>query len=160
MKSFRAPTTAMLIIALVLVVAHGILSLYFLGMKQRWLPALSYFGIGILFYGITIAASLVGALCFGVKYVNTLAVSVVLLCQTAIGSAFVCMAIYRYCLSQEVDKKDETFSEKIVIESGEDIFPSENALSAAKDGFMQLEEKKQTEIEVNPNDSGDIVVVL
>jgi len=163
MKSFRAPTTAMLITALALVVGLGILALYFLGLK-RWILALSYFGIGILFYGITIAASLVGALCFGFTNVNTLAVSVVLLCQTAVGFAFVCMAISRYC-SVHGGKKDVAVPDHFVIESGRDAFLSENGAKEsdcvpAKDGFMQMQEKIPPEIELKPTKSGDIEVIL
>jgi hypothetical protein len=162
-KSFRAQTTAMLIGALALVAVLGILAFYFLGLK-RWVLALSYFGIGVVFYGITIVSSLLGALCFGVTKVNTLAVSVVLLCQTAIGFAFVCMAISRYG-SLQGGKKDVAVPDHVVIESGEDDISSENiaresVCTPAKDGVRQMEENMQPETEVQPNNSGGIEVIL
>ena len=157
MKSFTAPTAAMLLVALILTMVPGMLILYFLG-RNRWVLALIYFGIGILFYGITIAASVVGALCFGER-AKALDVSAVLLCQTAIGLAFVYIAIRRYCSSQ-YGKKDIAVPEKIAAVSGEDDSAKESVFALANDGFKNLEEKKQTEIEVQPNESEEIEVIL
>jgi len=157
MKSFTAPTAAMLVVALILTMVPGMLILYFLG-RNRWVLALSYFGIGILFYGITIAASVVGALCFGER-AKALDVSAVLLCQTAIGLAFVYIAIRRYC-SSHYGKKDIAVPEKIAAVSGEDDSAKESVFAIANDGFKNLEEKKQTEIEVQPNESEEIEVIL
>lgn len=157
-KSFTVPNTIMLLIALTLVMVQGVLVLYFLGTK-RWDLALNYFGIGILFYGITIAASLVGALCFGMTQVNTLAVSVLLFCQTVFGFAFVCIVVLRYCSSMK-DNKDEAVPEKIVIESGEDDVATESFRAPAKYGYLQLEEEKQTEVYMQPNEPEEIEVIL
>ncbi len=169
-KSFTVTTTIMLIMALAFIMVHGVVVLYFLG-KKRWGLALSYFGIGILFYGITIAASLVGALCFGMKKVNTLALAAVLLCQTIFGFAFVSLAVSRYCSSRN-DNKDVP-PEKIVIDSDEYAGTQESVGAPSKDGYQHLEEtkqtevevqpleeKKQTEVEVQPNEDEEIEVIL
>ena len=157
LKSFTLPNTMMLMIALALVMVQGVLVVYFLG-KKRWDLALSYFGIGILFYGITIAASLVGALCFGVTQVNTLAVSALLLCQTAIGFAFVCIAVHRYRSSIN-DYKDEDIPEKIASVS-EDAVSKESFRAPTKYGYQHLEDEIQTEVVVQPDEPKEIEVIL
>lgn len=158
-KSFTAPTAAMTIIAFFLIVIYGAISLYYLGLN-RWALTLGYFGIGILFYVVTIAASIVGALCLGVKNMNTFVLSILLLCQTVTGFAFVCMAVLRHKKSLE-DKTDVGGAgEKVVNGSGEDTV-SENGFNERinHDSNAALEDDK-AEIELKQDGSGEEVEMV
>lgn len=158
LKSFRAPSASMLIIALALIIVYGVIAVYYLGLAL----ALSYFGIGIVFYVTTIAASVAGALCFGVMNVNTLAVSCVLLCQTAIGFAFVSMAIARHSSSQ-VDKRGIAVPAKKAHVSVQDSISKESCKDSdcarAKDDLEQMKKNRQGDIDIKQDDSGDFEVI-
>ena len=157
MKSFTISTTVILLAALALVTAYGILAMYFLG-RKRIILALGYFCIGLLFYGVTIAASLMGALCFGMKNVNTFAVSITLLCQTFVGFVFVSMAVTRYCPFQ-----GNTVPEKRLATNQEEVAssPTNNAKeshsSPVKYDFRPLEGNY---VEVQPSNSQEIEIIL
>lgn len=156
-KSFTVPTTIMLLIALAFVIVLGVLVLYRLG-RKRWGLASSYCGIGILFYEATIALSLAGALCFGMKKVNTLALAAVLLCQTVIGFAFVYLAVSRYCSSRIHNEGERP--KKVVTDSDDYAGAQESVRSPTKGGYQHLEEEKQTEVEIKPNEAEEIEVIL
>lgn len=82
------------------------IALWVLGLK-RCLLAISYFGLGIIFFCATVAAAMAGALCFGTLGVNVFAVSIFTLLQSIVGSFFIGMAMYQHntCQSENLQKE-------------------------------------------------------
>jgi len=104
LKKLSVPTYSLFIAAAALIVLSGVLSLWFLGLDRCHI-ALSYFGIGILFYLLTIGAAIAGAFCFGSLGVNMFSVSAFVLSQSILGALFVGNAIFRHCTSHDTDKE-------------------------------------------------------
>ncbi len=143
LKKMSIPTMSIFGAAAGLLVLNALLALWKLGW-QRCSLAMSYFGLGIVYYFITIAAAIAGAFCFSTLGVNMFAVSVFVLSQTAVGFIFIYMAIVGHCSSPHTDKltktqyPDEETSAKAMEE--ESIKSVDN--SALDDSYMQI---------VNPN---------
>ena len=143
LKKMSIPTMSIFVAAAGLLVLNAILALWKLGW-QRCSLAISYFGLGIVYYFITIAAAIAGAFCFSTLGVNMFAVSVFVLSQTAVGFLFICMAIIGHCSSPHADKltkmqypDEETSAKAMEEESTKSVDDC-----ALDDSYMQI---------VNPN---------
>lgn len=142
-KRMTVPTWSIFTAAAGLVVLGGILSLWKLG-RQRITLALSFFGLGVLYYVLTVGAAIAGALCFGTLGVNMFAVSIWVLAEAFVGSFFVIMAINEHCSSTSHDTKiaekgtfDEESAVKAIYNDGtiEGIVqPVEGAMGASAEG--------------------------
>eukprot|EP00571_Detonula_confervacea_P003111 CAMPEP_0172319200 /NCGR_PEP_ID=MMETSP1058-20130122/37084_1 /TAXON_ID=83371 /ORGANISM="Detonula confervacea, Strain CCMP 353" /LENGTH=1125 /DNA_ID=CAMNT_0013034199 /DNA_START=97 /DNA_END=3474 /DNA_ORIENTATION=+ len=104
LEKLTVPTQFFFIAAAGFILLNGILASFFLGIN-RFPLALSYVGLEILYYLLTIGAAIAGALCFGMLGVNMFAVSVFVLLQAAAGSLFVGKAIFGHCTQPETDGK-------------------------------------------------------
>ena len=93
LKKLSIPTMSLFIAAAGVIVITAILTLWFLGMK-RCDTALSYAGLSIIFYPLTIGAAVAGAYVFGLLGVNMFATSIFITIQAVFGSLFIGMAIY------------------------------------------------------------------
>ena len=91
---------------------------------------------------------------------NTFVLSILLLCQTVTGFAFVCMAILRHKKSSE-DKTDVSGAgEKVVNGSGEDTV-SENGLQRINhDSNAAVVKDDVADIELKQGGSGEVEMVL
>lgn len=94
-KRMAIPTYSMFSAAAALVLFGWMLTICLLGCK-RLLLSLCYFGLGILFYFLTIVASFAGAITLGNNGVNMFAVSICVLAEAVVGTFFVFMAIIGY----------------------------------------------------------------
>lgn len=103
-KKMAVPTWSIFTAAAGLVVLGGIVSLWRLG-RRRLTLALSYLGLGVLYYILTVGAAIAGAFCFGTLKVNMFAVSIWVLAQAFVGSFFVVMAVNGHCSSTCDDTK-------------------------------------------------------
>lgn len=106
LKKLSVPTQSLFIVAAILIVLMGMLALWFLGM-HRCQIALTFFGFGILYYLLTIAAAIAGAFCFGTLGVNMFAVSVFVLLQAVLGCIFEAKSVYGYCNTCEKCETDK-----------------------------------------------------
>ena len=97
-KRMAVPTWSIFIVATGLVVLGRILSLWRLGWCSLAF-ALSYLGLGVLFYVLTVGAAIAGAFCFGTLGVDMFTVSIWVLAQAFVGSFFVFMAANGQCSS-------------------------------------------------------------
>ena len=121
-KRMAVPTWSIFTAAAGLVVLGGILSLWRLG-RRRITLALSYLGLGVLYYVLTVGAAIAGAYCFGTLGVNMFAVSIWVLAEAFVGFFFVVMAVNGHCSSTCDDTK---FAEKVT-------FDEESAVRAIDD---------------------------
>jgi hypothetical protein len=80
LERLTVPTQSIFIGAFVLITLNGIWTLWKLG-RHGCTVALSYFGLGIIYYFLTIMAAIAGAFCFGTLGVNMFAVSIFVLLQ-------------------------------------------------------------------------------
>ncbi|KAL7551286.1 hypothetical protein ACHAWF_014464 [Thalassiosira exigua] len=80
-----------------LILVAGLATALFL----KWTRALGFFGVGVLYSLLTVAASVAGAYCFGQLGVNIFAVSVFVLVQAVLGSLFVGRAAWGYCKADD-----------------------------------------------------------
>ena len=103
LPKFSVPTKAVLIAAAALVVLSGVSSFCFLGLHGCYL-AVSYLGIGVIYYLLTIAAAAAGALCFSTVGVNMFALAVFLLVQSFLGALFVGNAVFKHCAARQADR--------------------------------------------------------
>lgn len=112
-KRMTVPSYSVFSAAAVLVVLGGLLSFWMLGLKQITL-ALSYFGLGVMFYVFTVGAAIAGAVTFGTIGVNMFAVSVCLLAQAVAGAFFVFMAIFGHHsrTSDQMKSDDDRITDK------------------------------------------------
>lgn len=147
LKKMSIPTMSIFIAAAGLLVLNAMLALWKLGW-QRCSLAMSYFGLGIVYYFITIAAAIAGAFCFSTLGVNMFAVSVFVLSQTAVGFLFICMAIAGHCGSPHYADKNltETIKESPDEETSDKAIEDEGIQSVENterdDSYMRI---------VNPN---------
>lgn len=132
-------TTIIFIFGLCLIGLNLVLALWYLGLK-RCLLALSYFGIGVLFYFATVAAAATGALCFGTLGVNVLAVSIFTLAQAFVGTLFVGLALHCYYTDCKADTNEDSATRKAEDDAGSADAPLMN--KKASDETSTEEEKK------------------
>lgn len=92
-------TEIIFIVALGIIGLNLFIALWVLGFK-KCLLAISYFGVGVMFFFATIAAAVAGAICFGTLGVNVFAVSIFTLAQAVIGSMFIGMVLYNHNICQ------------------------------------------------------------
>ena len=95
-------TEIIYIFSLCIIGVNLFVALSVLGFK-RCLLAISYFGVGLIFFCVTLLSAILGAFCFGTLGVNMFAVSIFALIQSIIESIFICMALYHHksCLCEE-----------------------------------------------------------
>lgn len=119
-------TEIIFIRALCVIALNLFIALLVLGFK-KCLVAISYFGIGLIFFFLTLGAAILGAFCFGTLGVNVFAVSIFTLAQSIVGSIFIWIALYHHnsCQSEnhlhneretEGDPKIPNEAERTVIE--------------------------------------------
>lgn len=112
-KRMAIPTYSMLSAAAALVLFGWMLTICLLGCK-RFILSLCYFGLGVLFYVLTIGASFAGAITLGTIGVNMFAVSICVLTEAVVGSFFVVMAIIGYrSIGNEEAKIDDNDDDRI-----------------------------------------------
>ena len=113
-KRMAIPTYSIFSAAAALVLFGWMLLICLLGCK-RFLLSLCYFGLGILFYVLTVVASFAGAITFGNIGVNMFAVSICVLVEAVVGVVFVVMAIigYRSKGTSEKAKNDDDDDNRI-----------------------------------------------
>ncbi|KAL3762848.1 hypothetical protein ACHAWU_000995 [Discostella pseudostelligera] len=144
LERLSMPTQYIFVAAAGLLVLNAILALWKLGW-QRCSLALSYFGLGTVYYFITIAAAIAGAFCFSTLGVNMFAVSVFVLSQTAVGFLFICMAIVGHCNTPHADKNTmaETIKDSHDEEETSDKAIEEESVKSAEnteleDSYMRI----------------------
>ncbi|KAL7441793.1 hypothetical protein ACHAXH_008777 [Discostella pseudostelligera] len=138
LERLSMPTQYIFVTAAGLLVINAILALWKLGW-QRCSLALSYFGLGTVYYFITIAAAIAGAFCFSTLGVNMFAVSVFVLSQTAVGFLFICMAIVGHCSTPHADKNTmaETIKDSHDEEETSDKAIEEESIKSAEDTELE-----------------------
>jgi len=128
LEKLSVPTYSIFIAAAALILLSGLLALWLLGINGCHI-ALGYFGIGVLFYLLTIGAATAGALCFGTLGVNMLSVSSFILAQSVVGSLFVACAVLRRYNSRSIDKESKKKSREVGdVEVGTKSFEENNRL--------------------------------
>ncbi|KAL3788871.1 hypothetical protein ACHAW5_009228 [Stephanodiscus triporus] len=147
-KRMTVPTWSIFTAAAGLVVLGGILSSWKLG-RQRITLALSFFGLGILYYVLTVGAAIAGALCFGTLGVNMFAVSIWVLAEAFVGSIFVIMAINEHCSS--------TFHDSKIAEKG--TFDEESAVKAIYNDDNDEERAKHAKNKKNIDEEADVPTI-
>jgi hypothetical protein len=93
MPRFTLKTQVIFIFAICIIGFNFIVALWVLGYKGCLL-AMGYFGIGLLFFWVTVLAAIAGALCFGTLGVNVFAIAIFTLVQSVIGACFIGMVLY------------------------------------------------------------------
>jgi hypothetical protein len=88
-------TEIIFIVSLCVIGLNLFIALCVLGVKGCLL-AISYVGLGVVFFCATVAAAMAGAICFGTLGVNVFAVSIFTLLQSVVGSFFIGMAMYQH----------------------------------------------------------------
>eukprot|EP00956_Cyclotella_meneghiniana_P028036 scaffold64327_cov74-Cyclotella_meneghiniana.AAC.10 len=88
-------TEIIFIVSLAIIGLNLFIALWVLGFKGC-LHAISFFGVGFLFFWITIVAAVAGAFCFGTLGVNVLAVSIFTLAQSIVSSIFIGFVLYNH----------------------------------------------------------------
>lgn len=137
MKKLSIPTMSLFIAAAGVILITAILALWFLGMK-RCDTALSYAGLSIIFYPLTIGAAVAGAYCFGLLGVNMFATSIFITIQAVFGSIFIGMAIYH---------NNKALSNKKVVHADEQM----GIETIYNDpGDRKIEQAKTEEVEDSP----------
>ena len=111
LQKLSVPTQSIFIAGIAVIVLNGLMALWYLGLERCFL-ALSYFGIGLLYYILTGMAAVAGAFCFGTLGVNVFAISIFTLSQAVLGSLFVGMAIYGHYTSSKAHAKSMDEEEK------------------------------------------------
>ena len=108
-------TEIIFIVSLAIIGLNLFIALWVLGFNGC-LHAISYFGLGFLFFWITTVAAVAGAFCFGTLGVNVLAVSIFTLAQSIVSSIFIGFVLYNHnsgvCKDQHQNEKGANSNEQ------------------------------------------------
>lgn len=104
---FSLRTEVIFIVALAIIGLNFFVALWILGFDGSLL-AMSYCGIDLLFFFVTVLAAILGSVCFGTLGVNVFAVSIFTLLQAIVGSVFIGVALYFHtsCQSEYPQHKE------------------------------------------------------
>ena len=161
LKKLSVPTQSLFIAAAGLILINGIFALWFLGMNRIGL-ALSYTGLAIIYYLLTIAAAVGGAFCFGILGVNMFVVSIFVCTQCLFGSFFLGMALLGYC-EEKSEKHQPADDEEVGVKDSEveskKLQEDEDEAATHEDTFDQIPALPVTLMSSNgkENDASEII---